>query len=115
MASDPFFDALIARRTIYGISDASTIPDSRIEEIVTKAIKHIPSTFNVQSARIVVLLKDEHKKFWDLADQFAKTALPDAVYQSFGPRIAGFRGGYGSVCRHIIQYSMMHDSMEELT
>lgn len=98
MASDPFFAALIARRTIYAISDASPIPDSRIEEIVTKAIKYIPSTFNVQSARAVILLKDEHKKFWDTADEFVKASLPEAVHQSLAPRIAGFRAGYGSVC-----------------
>lgn len=98
MASDPFFDALIARRSIYGISDASPIPDSRIEEIVTKAIKYIPSTFNVQSARAVILLKDEHKKFWDTADQLVKGSLPEAVYQALAPKIAGFRAGYGSVC-----------------
>jgi predicted oxidoreductase (fatty acid repression mutant protein) len=101
MASDPFFNALIARRTIYGISDASPIPDSRITEIVTKAIQHTPSSFNVQSARVVVLLKDEHKKFWDLAGQVAKESLPEAVSQSLAPRIEKFRGGYGSVCGHI--------------
>lgn len=98
MASDPFLNALIARRTIYAISDASPIPDSRIIEIVEKTVQHTPSTFNVQSARVVILLEDEHKKFWDLADQFVKGALPDAVYQSLAPRIAGFRAGYGSVC-----------------
>lgn len=98
MASDPFFDALIARRSMYGVSDSSPIPDSRIEEIVTKVIKHAPSSFNVQSARAVILLKDEHKKFWDTVDQLAKTTLPDAAFQSLGPRIAGFRTAYGSVC-----------------
>jgi predicted oxidoreductase (fatty acid repression mutant protein) len=97
MASDPFFNALIARRTIYGISDASPIPDSRITEIVTKAIQYTPSTFNVQSARAVVIFKDEHKKLWDSADKLAKAALPEAVYQSLAPRIARFRAGYGSV------------------
>ena len=98
MASDPFFDAIIARRSIYAINDSSPIPDSRIEEIVTKAIKHVPSTFNVQSARAVILLKDEHKKFWDVADQSTKGAVPAEVYKALGPRIAGFRAGYGSVC-----------------
>ncbi|EED19679.1 conserved hypothetical protein [Talaromyces stipitatus ATCC 10500] len=95
--SDTFFDALSARRSIYAISATSPIPDSRITEIVEKTIKNTPSTYNVQSARAVVLLKDEHRKLWDYAEQFVKANLPDAVYQMLAPRIALHKGGYGSV------------------
>ncbi|OKL62823.1 hypothetical protein UA08_01702 [Talaromyces atroroseus] len=97
MASDPFFSAVLGRRTVYALSDSSPIPDSRIQEIVVKAIKHSPSTFNVQSARAVILLKDEHRKFWDYALEFIKAALPEEVVKQLGARIAGFRAAYGSV------------------
>jgi predicted oxidoreductase (fatty acid repression mutant protein) len=98
MASDPFFAAVEARRTFYALADSSPIPDARIIELVQKAIKHVPSSYNVQSARAVVTLKEEHKKLWDFADTAIKETMPEAVYGFLGPRLAGFRAAYGSVC-----------------
>jgi predicted oxidoreductase (fatty acid repression mutant protein) len=98
MASDPFFAAVEARRTIYALSDSSPIPDARIVEIVHKAIRHVPSSYNVQSARVVVTLKEEHKKVWDFADAAIKETMPEAVYSMLAPRFVGFRAAYGSVC-----------------
>jgi uncharacterized protein len=96
--SKPFLDAVESRATIYAITNESTIPDARIQEIVTFAVKNCPSAWNVQSARAVILLKGDHQKLWDIAAEVFSTALPEEVYKShISPRIAGFRGGYGSV------------------
>lgn len=107
MASDPFFAAVEARRTIYALSDSSPIPDARIIEIVQKAIRHVPSSFNVQSSRAVVILKEEHKKLWDFADAAIKESMPEAVYSMLAPRFVGFKAGYGSV-----RYSMQSFCVE---
>ncbi|KAH8691407.1 Nitroreductase-like protein [Talaromyces proteolyticus] len=95
--ADSFFSTIQARRSIYAISAASPIPDSRIIDLVQKAVLHVPSSYNVQSARAVVILKEDHKKLWEDADSAAKAALPEAVYGFLAPRITGFKGGYGSV------------------
>ena len=93
-----FLQDVEARRTVYALAHESTIPDSRIEEIVKHAILHVPSAFNTQSARAVVLLRDQHEKLWDIAYQAAKaTAPPEMFAKLYEPRIAGFRGGYGTV------------------
>lgn len=97
MASDPFFSAVIARRSIHVTSAASPIPDSRINEIVQKAILHVPSTFNVQSARAVILLKEEHIRFWGYAEEMIKANLPEALYERLKGRITLFKAAYGSV------------------
>lgn len=57
-------DAVQQRRTIYALNKKSPVPDQRIEDLTRQAIKDVPSSFNSQSARLVVLLKDEHDKFW---------------------------------------------------
>ena len=98
--SKPFLDAVEARASIYKITNSSPIPDARIHEIVSFAIKHCPSAWNVQSARAVILLKGEHEKLWDIAADVIVAAVPEAVYTAhIGPRVRGFRGGYGSVSR----------------
>ena len=50
-------DALQHRRSYYELTPESPIDDAQIEEIVRFAVKHIPSAFNSQSARLVLLLQ----------------------------------------------------------
>lgn len=92
-----FLDAVHARRTYYSLNKTSPIPDSRIEEIARVAIKDVPSSFNSQSARMVVLLKDEHDKFWDTTKGILKAIVPEDSWSHTEQRINGFRAGYGTV------------------
>ena len=57
-----FKEAVQHRRTIYQLTKKSTISDEKIKDILTTAVEHVPSSFNSQSARLVVLLKEEHTK-----------------------------------------------------
>jgi uncharacterized protein len=91
------FEAAEKRISCYTLTNKSTISDDRIKEIVSFAVKHGPSPFNVQSARAVILLKQDHEKLWDIADAMLKRSMPEQAYQKLAPRVAGFKGGYGSV------------------
>lgn len=92
-----FLDATTNRRSIYALNKNSPISDARIEEIVTHLVKNVPSSFNSQSARLVLLLKNEHDKFWDIVRDILKAIVPEDKWESTGNRIAGFRAGYGTV------------------
>lgn len=85
------------RCSCYILTNTCPIPDSRVEEIVKAAVKHCPSSFNVQSARAVILFKSDHEKLWDIADRYLKQNMPAQAYEMLAPRVVGFRGGYGSV------------------
>jgi uncharacterized protein len=99
--STPLIDAIRARGSLHVLSDdniGEIISDARIQEIVREGLLHSPTPFNCQSGRVVVLLKAEHKKFWDLAYESAKAAVPLQVFEkNFEPRIKMFRAGYGTV------------------
>jgi predicted oxidoreductase (fatty acid repression mutant protein) len=45
----------------------------------------------------VLLLKDEHDKFWDVVRDVLKAIVPEAQWEHTGSRIEGFRAGYGTV------------------
>ena len=96
-SSTNFLEAVANRRSIYALNKNSPISDARIEEIVTQLVKDVPSSFNSQSARLVLLLKDEHDKFWDIVRDVLKAIVPEAQWEHTGSRIAGFRAGYGTV------------------
>ncbi|KAF2454165.1 nitroreductase family protein [Lineolata rhizophorae] len=94
----PFLEAVRNRRTYYGLDKNLPISDERVVEIVNEAIKHVPSSFNSQSARCVVLLKDEHDAFWDITKELLKPMVEDPEkWKGTEARINGFRAGYGSI------------------
>ncbi|KAI5304010.1 hypothetical protein KEM56_006962 [Ascosphaera pollenicola] len=91
------------RRTIYSLSSESPVPDSEIVSIVQHAIKHVPSAFNTQSTRAVVLLNAEHEKLWDetvkvFEGLVATGAVPSEVFESWTkPKLAAFKAAKGSI------------------
>ena len=62
------------------------------------AVKHVPSSFNSQSARVVILLGEHHYKLWDIAKAELKKIVPPENFQTTEDKINGsFRSGYGSI------------------
>jgi predicted oxidoreductase (fatty acid repression mutant protein) len=96
-STDAFFAPLTTRHSIYKLDKSSPISNERIQEIVAFAVKHAPSPFNVQSARVIILLGAEHEKLWDFGLEALKASLPEAAYAALSPKVLGLKAGYGSV------------------
>jgi len=101
-----FSEAVKHRRTIYGLNKNPPIDDKRIEEILRQAIKDVPSSFNSQSARLVVLVKDEHDKFWDILTTILKVHVPEDKWEHTASRMKMFADAYGTV--RSTQYTPTH-------
>jgi predicted oxidoreductase (fatty acid repression mutant protein) len=97
MASKPFFDFVKARRTIYALNKTSPISDTQIESIVKEAILHVPSAFNSQTARLVLLLNKEHDTFWDHVASSIKAVTTPEQFEKSKSKLAGFKAGYGTI------------------
>jgi predicted oxidoreductase (fatty acid repression mutant protein) len=54
-----------ARRTHYKLSKTSTVSDAKLQSIVEEAVMHVPSLFNMQSGRVVILTGKSSDKLWD--------------------------------------------------
>lgn len=92
-----FNAALKERRSIYGISKDSPVSSDKITEIVQEAVKHTPSAFNSQSARVVVLFGDEHDKLWNITKETLKAIVPAEAFASTEEKLGSFQAGYGTV------------------
>ncbi len=95
--SQAFYEAVKARRSIYAISKESVISDEKIVELVEEAVLHTPSSFNSQSARVVVLLGEQHDKLWDIALESLRKIVAADQFASTEQRISSFKNGYGTV------------------
>ncbi|KAF3935403.1 hypothetical protein ABW20_dc0102919 [Dactylellina cionopaga] len=93
----PFLQAIKDRHTYYNLKAESPIPDDRIKEIAKIAIQSLPSSFNAQSTRLVLLLNDHHKKLWDITKDTLLAILPEAQHEATTGRITGFKNAYGTI------------------
>lgn len=92
-----FAKAIKERRTYYGLSKEIVASDDRIKEIVEHAVKYTPSSFNSQSARVLVLLGKEHDKFWNITMEVLREVVPAENFKSTEDKINSFASGYGTV------------------
>ncbi len=95
--NNAFLEAIVNRRTFYNITSASTIPDERIKEMISAAVKHCPSPFNSQTGRVLLLLNDSHTYFWDVVLKTLKELVPPENFAPTESKIAGFAAGHGTV------------------
>lgn len=93
-----FGEALKRRRTYYSITNQSPISDKEIEAIINFAVTHVPSAFNSQSTRIVLLLGDNHKKLWRIVKDTLRKIVSSDAFQNVETKIEDcFACGYGTV------------------
>lgn len=95
--SKNFYDAIKERRSIYSISKESPVSDERIQEVIEDAVKHVPSSFNSQSSRVVVLFGEKHDKLWDIAMEALRKIVPEENFASTEQKINSFKAGHGTV------------------
>lgn len=96
-ASKSFLEAVKERRTYYALNKEAPIADKEIVSIVEQAVLHVPSSFNSQSSRLVVLLNEDHETFWEFTKDILKTMVPEDQFSQTENKINGFKGAYGSV------------------
>lgn len=91
-------EALKDRRTFYAISNKSLISDQEIENIIDLAVTNVPSAFNSQSTRLILLLGEEHKKCWHLVKETLREIVPASAFSATETKIdTCFASGYGTV------------------
>lgn len=91
-------DTIQLRRSYYNISDKIDISDEELQNILETALKHVPSSFNSQSTRFVLLLGDQHKKLWSIVLETLRKIVPADKFQPTEDKINGcFACGYGTI------------------
>ena len=96
--SRSFMDAIAHRRSFYALKNESPISDKEIHKLVQQVVTYVPSAFNTQSTRMVVLLGDKHIKLWKLVKNVLKALIPAEAFVKTEAKINGaFQSGYGTI------------------
>lgn len=93
-----FIDAVTHRRSYYHLQDRALVDDSAIVETIDTLLSTMPSPFNVQSARIVLLLDEQHRDFWDIVLESLKRLVDIKQFESTKQKITkAFASGHGTL------------------
>jgi Nitroreductase family len=97
-STTPLLNALISRRTYYALTPDSPVPASRIRELAHFAVQHVPSAFNSQTSRLVLLLGADHAALWDeiVLPVLEQVTPPEQIERTRG-KIAGLRNSVGTI------------------
>ncbi|KAI0834591.1 Nitroreductase [Hypoxylon sp. FL0890] len=95
--SETLLDLVKSRRTYYVLNKDLKISKERIQEIVKEGLLHVPSSFNSQSNRVLVLFGADHDKLWDITTEILKPIVPEDAWQNTVNRMNWFKGAAGTV------------------
>ncbi len=89
--------AIFFRRSIYGIGKDVPLTDEAIEGVIRHSVKFAPSPYNSQSGRALLLLGEQHDKFWKIVPEVYRASIPAQAFSSLEGKMKGFLDGYGTV------------------
>lgn len=85
------------RKSVYKIGRQTEVSPDQVAERLEEVVTDIPSAFNSQSPRLVLISGEKHEKVWDLIDASQKEALRPDSYASMATRFADAKKGLGTV------------------
>ena len=95
--NDNFINLIQKRRSIYALSNKLPLPRQELIQKISAVLKDMPSAFNVQSARIALLLDEHHQKFWNLVLETLKSKISADKLPATTQKIESFAAAYGTI------------------
>lgn len=91
-------NAILKRRSYYSLTGESTLSDSELKALVDFAVLNVPSAYNSQSSRLVLLLHENHAKLWNIVKESLREIVPEERFGKTEEKINNsFLAGYGTV------------------
>ena len=86
------------RRSRYGLDAFVGVAQDRVEELVRETLMYVPSAFNSQSTRIVLLRGMAHRRFWDKVCERIREIVSEEAFEKSRRKIErGFASGAGTL------------------
>jgi hypothetical protein len=90
-------DLFTMRRSRYVLENKLPISDKELETLIGKVLAQAPSAFNVQSARVVLLLGEKHKALWQITRKALRAIVPADKFAPTDEKIKSFEAAHGTI------------------
>ena len=96
--SRTFIEAISHRRSHYHLENISPVATAHIIDTIDQILSVVPSPFNVQSARLVVLFDQQHIALWDIVEHELENRIPSDIFNKTRQKLhRSFRSGFGTI------------------
>ena len=92
-----FLELAEDRRTIYALGKNTDLSQEEIEEQIRKVVKQVPTAFNSQTTRVVVLFDEANEKFWDHIYDVQKDVIQGEMWDMMSGVMVGAKDAVGTV------------------
>lgn len=92
-----FLEAVVNRRSQYNISKQTVPSDHELIDLVKQLLNTVPSAYNSQSARVVLLFRKHHDRLWKIVLETLQARVPPERFGGTEAKITGFANGYGTI------------------
>ena len=97
MSRQSLQQAAESRRSVYSLNKNLPVGKDEIVQIVEHAVLHTPSSFNSQSARVVVLFGEEHDKVWQFVEDALRAVVPIDSFEPTAQKLKLFKAGAATI------------------
>ncbi|MCD8066551.1 MAG: nitroreductase family protein [Oscillospiraceae bacterium] len=87
---------ILTRRSVYSLGKELPISEEKLLELISDCVKASPTSFNMQSPRVLVLLGEQHTLFWNVTLRILR-AKATSDFAKTEKKIAGLAAGYGTI------------------
>lgn len=100
-----FLDYVEKRRSYYSLDNQVKITKNELEELIAKALRVTPSPFNMQATKLVLLLDDEHRNFWNKVNDTFDNKIDTEKFK-------GFHDAKGTIL-YFIDWNIVREMQEQ--
>lgn len=97
MSRQSLQQAAESRRSVYSLNKNLPVGKDEVVQIVEHAVLHTPSSFNSQSARVVVLFGEEHDKVWQFVEDALRAVVPADSFEPTAQKLNLFKAGAATI------------------
>lgn len=90
-------DCFRQRRSVYALKPESPLTEDEVRRLVAETLSTLPSAFNSQPVRAVLLFGEAHVRLWRMTLEALLPLLPEGKSAPTEEKIAGFAKAYGTV------------------
>lgn len=92
-----FTDLVKQRRTAYAIGKNTELSNKEIADRIREVTKDIPTAFNSQTTRLVVVFGEDNVKLWDHIYDVQKDVMEGDMWEMMSGVMQGAKAGIGTV------------------
>lgn len=96
--SRDFIEAVAHRRSYYHLDNRAVVDNSLVVGMMDELLATMPSPFNVQSTRMVLLLDEQHRELWHIVLETLRHITPPERFERTKQKVErAFMAGHGTI------------------